>query len=75
MAAPRDIALAVRIPPSVDDEAPRAGTGLHDDPQAQQPSSGDELGQEALEDMFDELGMEFLDEAAPIDEEADERRK
>lgn len=66
---PRDIAIAIR---TTNEDTHDISTERH--PNLPEVTS-DELGDEALEDMFDELGMEFLDDTAPADQEEDERRK
>ena len=57
MATPRDIALAIRI---------RGNTNEARD-------VIDELDGEKMEDLFDELGMEYMDESS-LPEDDDERR-
>lgn len=65
MAQPRDIALAVRIP-------------LAETPSG---AEGEERDLDDLEEMFGELGVEFLDDAAALgaggadDDHDDERRE
>ena len=59
MSNPRDIALAVRLAPSQDE-------GDGEVPSRALP--------DIVEEMFDELGMELFDEAAPADDD-DERRE
>jgi hypothetical protein len=85
MAEPRDIALAIRIKSS--DESGTSATttsssrttrGIDDDESNETShiaiSSIDAGDQESLEDLFDEIGMEYLDENS-LPEEDDERRK
>jgi hypothetical protein len=59
MATPRDIALAIRIRSDNSKEA-REVT--------------DEAEGERMEDLFDEVGMEYMDESS-LPEDDDERRK
>ena len=68
MAEPRDIALSIHL-----ESAPiRSDTGNTN--QNGSRSTGGEEEQDGLEDMFDEIGMEYLDEAS-LPEDDDERRK
>lgn len=74
MADPRDIALAIRIPTapiiSQPDDAPSSGI----DPTSSVADEGlSASSSEEMEEMFDEVGMEFLDETSPIEDD-DERR-
>jgi len=57
MATPRDIALAIRI---------RADN-------TQQAREVSEMDGETMEDLFDEVGMEYMDESS-LPEDDDERR-
>jgi hypothetical protein len=58
MATPRDIALAIRI---------RGDNARHE---RKEP---DEVEGERMEDLFDEVGMEYMDESS-LPEDDDERR-
>lgn len=61
MATPRDIALAIRIRPSGSEQS----TG---------EESNNEEERERMEDLFDEIGMEYMDESS-LPEDDDERRE
>ena len=80
MAEPKDIALAIRIPPSVHTEDPDAQSSPaiveHSGYTREGPETDHtevEMEFDELEEMFDGVGMEFLDETAPLEED-DERR-
>lgn len=70
MAVPRDIAIAVRI--STEDIHDRPS----DDEAEARPAvrSSSEVDTEDLEDLFDELGVEFLDDTGLGYQEEDEKR-
>lgn len=75
MAEPRDIALAIRIPTL----APDSVSGTHEDDTPTDDrlagtAGGDVSAAEDLEEMFDEIGMEFLDETTSLEDD-DERRQ
>lgn len=63
MVEPRDIALAIRL---------REGPGSSETTRLEKEKEGEK---DELEDLFDEIGMEYLDESQSIDEKDDERRK
>ena len=66
MAEPRDVALAIRIAPSLDSEE-------QDGLERSRPVV--ESSWEALEEMFEEVGMEVINEAHQEVEDDDERRE
>jgi len=68
MAEPRDIALSIRLKPR------SVQSDMSNDTQESSTRAGGEKEQDGLEDMFDEIGMEYLDEAS-LPEDDDERRK
>jgi hypothetical protein len=65
MAEPRDIALAIRL-------KSESATSQQDGGGSKDERREDE--QDGLEDLFDEIGMEYLDEGS-LPEDDDERRK
>jgi hypothetical protein len=65
MAEPRDIALAIRLKPESDTQQ-EGGRGSKNEDR--------EVEQDGLEDLFDEIGMEYLDEGS-LPEDDDERRE
>lgn len=68
MAEPRDIGLSIRLKPR------SVQSDMSNDAQESSRRAGVEEEQDGLEDMFDEIGMEYLDEAS-LPEDDDERRK
>ncbi|KAK8846664.1 hypothetical protein IAR55_005751 [Kwoniella newhampshirensis] len=78
LADPRDIALAIQaVPSSSRSSIPKSGPALaieedDDDHDGQQEGSAGE-SEETLTELFEEIGMEFVDELNPMTEEDDER--
>ncbi|TYJ58161.1 hypothetical protein B9479_000985 [Cryptococcus floricola] len=71
MATPRDIALAVCILPDASSEAAVNQEGDFKDLIKSHKDDGAEEAR--VEELFDELGMEFIDEVHPLTDEDDER--
>ncbi|WVF70202.1 hypothetical protein IAT40_004990 [Kwoniella sp. CBS 6097] len=85
LSTPRDIALAIRVlPPTSQEATPRLDANGHGDADRGSTSGAEERdevsyavfdgdGDGNATDLFEEIGMEFVDEVHPLTEEDDER--